>query len=116
MRLELGENGELLTDSCSPLVEWERSQSRDSSWLRSCGDGPYLQEVEEKIKVEAGTQQRLDFVTEQDDLDSDCSDFLQSEEGRRVLSSQISSQDQTGWIRIPKTRNYNTMNIRLILS
>lgn len=26
-----GENGELLAESCSPLVEWERSQSRLSS-------------------------------------------------------------------------------------
>lgn len=49
MRLEPGENGELLADSCSPLVEWERSQSRPSSWPRSWGDGPYLQEVKEKI-------------------------------------------------------------------
>lgn len=52
VRLEPGENGELLAESCSPLVEWERSQSRPSSWLRSCGDGPYLREVKEKVKVE----------------------------------------------------------------
>lgn len=55
--LELGENGELLADSCSPLVEWERSQSRASSWLRICGDGPYLQGVKDKIKVESTTKE-----------------------------------------------------------
>lgn len=54
--LEPGENGELLADSCSPLVEWERSQSRASSWLRSCGDGPYLQEAKENVKLETRTQ------------------------------------------------------------
>lgn len=52
MRLELGEKGELLAESCSPLVEWERSQSRPSSWPRSCGDGPYLRDVKEKVRVE----------------------------------------------------------------
>lgn len=62
MRLELGENGELPTDSCSPLVEWERSQSRASSWLRSCVDGPYLQEVKDKVEVEARTQHRTSAV------------------------------------------------------
>lgn len=56
VRLELGENGELLAESCSPLVEWERSQSRASSWPRSCGDGPYLQEVKEEVEVEARAQ------------------------------------------------------------
>ncbi len=58
MRLEPGENGELLAESCSPLVEWERSQSRASSCPRSCGDGPYLQDVMEKVKVEVRTQNR----------------------------------------------------------
>ena len=72
MRLELGENGELLADSCSPLVEWERSQSRASSWPRSCGDGPYLQEVKGEVRVEARTQNTTGF-TGQDD-----SDFSQS--------------------------------------
>lgn len=48
--VRLGENGELLAESCSPLVEWERSQSRLSSWPRSCGDGPYLRKVKEKVK------------------------------------------------------------------
>lgn len=52
MRLEPGEKGELLAESCSPLVEWERSQSRPSSWPRSCGDGPYLRDVKEKVRVE----------------------------------------------------------------
>ena len=42
VRLDPGENGELLTESCSPLVECERSQSRASSWLRSWADGVYL--------------------------------------------------------------------------
>lgn len=49
VRLEPGENGELLTESCRPLVEWERSQSRASSWPRSWGDGPYLQDVKDKV-------------------------------------------------------------------
>lgn len=68
MRLEPGENGELLAESCSPLVEWERSQSRASSWPRSCGDGPYLQEVEEKVKVEARTRNRTVWSPLQDKL------------------------------------------------
>ena len=42
VRLEPGENGEFPTESCSPLVECERSQSRASSWLRSWADGVYL--------------------------------------------------------------------------
>lgn len=50
VRLEPGENGELLVESCSPLVEWERNQSRPSSWLRSCVDGPYLKEIKGKVK------------------------------------------------------------------
>lgn len=48
VRLEPGENGELLAESCRPLVEWERSQSRASSWPRSCGEGPYLQDIKDK--------------------------------------------------------------------
>ena len=47
--LEPGENGEFPTESCSPLVECERSQSRASSWLRSWADGVYLRR---EIEVE----------------------------------------------------------------
>lgn len=45
VRLDPGENGELLAESCRPLVEWERSQSRASSWLLSWGGGPYLRDI-----------------------------------------------------------------------
>lgn len=58
VRLEPGENGELLAESCRPLVEWERSQSRASSWPRSCGDGPYLQDAEGGGQVEARRQNK----------------------------------------------------------
>lgn len=79
--LEPGENGELLAESCSPLVEWERSQSRPSSWPRSCGDGPYLRKVKEKFKVEVKTTKREKKKSNvmQVDPDSDFSDFLKSE-------------------------------------
>lgn len=43
VKLEPVENGELLAESCNPLMECERSQSRASSG-RSCGEGVYLQE------------------------------------------------------------------------
>ena len=53
--VRLGENGELLAESCSPLVEWERSQSRLSSGPRSCGDGPYLRAVRDRASKETAT-------------------------------------------------------------
>lgn len=65
VRLEPGENGELLAESCRPLVEWERSQSRASSWPRSCGEGPYLQDIKDKkgqTRSEDTEQNRSPFL------------------------------------------------------
>lgn len=115
MRLEPGENGELLAESCSPLVEWERSQSRPSSWPRSCGDGPYLPGVKEKVKVEVKTkieEENVDSVFLQDKLIWIQIFFFFFCNQRGVFfvpSSQISSQDLTLDESDTETRN-NSVN------
>lgn len=49
VKLEPVEKGELLAESCNPLPECERSQSRASSWRR-CDEGVYLQQEDHPIR------------------------------------------------------------------
>lgn len=96
VRLEPGENGELLAESCSPLVEWERNQSRPSSWLRSCGDGPYLMEIKEKVKADKKTNTcGFCVFTGKVDLFLELIYFFTFREADIFLRCQISSQNLT---------------------